>query len=84
MFQKAKEKGHEEFTFLSAMTSSASSIGQDALLAYPKCPQCNYYHSPGNCLANGRSAIDAVATTTSLPYAKEDCIDHPMVVEPST
>ena len=49
MFQKAKEKGYAELTSLSAVTSSASSIHQDALSASPRCPQCSYYHSPDNC-----------------------------------
>ena len=54
MFQKAKEKGHAELTSLSTATSSASSIHKDALLAYLKCPQCGYCHSPSNCLAHGQ------------------------------
>ena len=44
LYQKAKEKGHAEFTSLSTVTSSA----------YPKCPQCGYYHSPGNCMMHGK------------------------------
>ena len=52
--QKAKENCHAELTSLSAVTSSASCIHQDALSAYPKCPQCCYYHSPGNCPACGK------------------------------
>ena len=51
MFQKAKEKGHAELTSLSTVTYSVPSIHQDALLAYPKCSQCGYYHSLDNCQA---------------------------------
>ena len=50
MFPKAKEKGHTELTRPSAVISSASSIHQDALLAYHKCPQCGYYHFQSNSL----------------------------------
>ena len=54
MFHKAKGKGHVKLTSLSVVTSSVSSIHQDVLLAYPKCPQCGYYHSPGSSLAHGK------------------------------
>ena len=50
VFQKAKEKGHVELTSL----STASSIHQDVLLAYSKCPHCGYYHSLGTCPAHGK------------------------------
>ena len=54
MFQKTKEKGCLELTSLTAVTSSASSIHQDAPSAYPQCHQCGYYHSSSNCPAHGQ------------------------------
>ena len=83
MFQKAKEKGHAELTSLSAVTSSASSVYQDALSAYPKCLQCGYYHSPSNGQPATRGATDVAVKTTSQPCAKEDPRDHPKEAEPS-
>ena len=81
MFQKAKKKGHAELTSLTTVTSSVSSsvssIHQDALSTYPKCSQCGYYHPPVNCPA------DVAAIITLHPYAEQDPRDHPEEAKPS-
>ena len=71
MFQKAKEKGCAELTFLSAATSSASSIQQDALSATPSIPNVVIATPPATAQPITRTVRDAVVETTSEPWAKK-------------
>ena len=83
MFQKAKEKGHAELTSLSAATSLASSIHQDALLAFiPNVPSVAITTPQATSHPVVRNVTDVVAITTLQPYAKEDHRD-PKEAEPS-
>ena len=83
MFQKTKEKCCTELTSLSTVTSSASSIHQKALSAYPKCPQYGYYHSQGNCPAHSKECYRCSGQSTLQLHAKEDPRDHSKEAQPS-
>ena len=47
--QKAKERGLADLTFLTTVTSSASSIHTDALSTFPRCAKCGYSQPPNKC-----------------------------------
>ena len=54
---QCKEKDQADLTSLLALTSSASSIHQDALTTLPKCPKYGYSH-PHKCPAYGKECFN--------------------------
>ena len=83
MFQKSKENDPTELTSLSTVNSSAFSLHQDSLLAYPTFCQCSYYQPPVTVQPIVRSATDVAVGTTSQPCSEEDPSNHPKEAEPS-
>ena len=83
-YQKTKEKGWANLTYLTAATSSASPINQDALSTFSKCSKCDYSHPQTNAWLKAKSAIIAAAGTTTLPCvdAIKDPSDPPVTSEP--
>ena len=74
-YQKAEEKGQAHVTSLSLVTSSASSIHQDALTAYPRCTKCGYSNPCPTAWPMTRNIITVVATIITLPSA--EAVDPP-------
>ena len=56
--KKLKRRGQTDLTFLTAVTSTASSIHTNSISTFPRYDTCNHSHPPNKCSAQGKECFN--------------------------